>query len=140
MAALYHTFLRICSCCSSVSLEISTSPGPETGQREPSPCPGASLQVHRRLLKDDGRGVAEALLEDGLGRWVRGRHLVLLDKVQTAATGHRLEAEKEVLAPQVVLSSGGGVPYHVKVAPRKQVRGTGPPWVFPSLAGGLRPA
>ncbi|XP_039108174.1 lysosomal alpha-mannosidase [Hyaena hyaena] len=81
------------------------------------------LMVHRRLLKDDGRGVAEALLEDGLGRWVRGRHLVLLDKVQTAATGHRLEAEKEVLAPQVVLSSGGGVPYHVKVAPRKQFSG-----------------
>ncbi|XP_046950805.1 lysosomal alpha-mannosidase isoform X1 [Lynx rufus] len=81
------------------------------------------LMVHRRLLKDDGRGVGEALLEDGLGRWVRGRHLVLLDKVRTAATGHRLQAEKEVLAPQVVLAPGGGAPYHLKVAPRKQFSG-----------------
>lgn len=83
--------------------------------------------MHRRLLKDDGRGVGEALLEDGQGCWVRGRHLVLLDKVRTAAIGHRLQAEKEALAPQVVLAPGGGAPYHPKVAPRKQVRGTGPP-------------
>uniref|UniRef100_A0A8C9K0Y5 Lysosomal alpha-mannosidase n=1 Tax=Panthera tigris altaica TaxID=74533 RepID=A0A8C9K0Y5_PANTA len=80
----------------------------QTETRDPSPCPVDSLQVHRRLLKDDGRGVGEALLEDGLGRWGRGRHLVLLDKVRTAATGHRLQAEKEVLAPQVVLAPGGG--------------------------------
>jgi len=81
------------------------------------------LMVHRRLLKDDGRGVGEPLLEEGLGLWVRGRHLVLLDKAPTAATGHRLQAEKELLAPQLVLAPGGGAPYHPGVAPRKQFSG-----------------
>lgn len=101
--------------------------GPEIGQRDSSPSPGHSPQVHRRLLKDDGRGVGEPLLEEGSGVWVRGRHLVLLDKAQTAATGHRLQAEKELLAPQVVLAPGGGAPYHPGVTPRKQVSGVGPP-------------
>lgn len=84
-----------------------------------------SPQVHRRLLVDDARGVGEPLLEEGSGLWVRGRHLVLLDKARTAASGHRLQAEKEVLAPQVVLARGGGVPYCLKVAPRTQVRDSG---------------
>ena len=57
---------------------------------------------------------------------MRGRHLVLLDKARTAAAGHRLQAEKELLAPQVVLARGGGAPYHLGVAPRTQVRGGGP--------------
>ena len=65
------------------------------------------------------------MLEEGSGLWVRGRHLVLLDKAQTAAAGHRLQAEKEVLAPQVVLARGGGAPYRLEVAPRTQVRGGG---------------
>ncbi|XP_044607793.2 lysosomal alpha-mannosidase isoform X2 [Equus asinus] len=81
------------------------------------------LMVHRRLLKDDARGVGEPLLENGLGVWVRGRHLVLLDKARTAAAGHRLQAEKELLAPQVVLARGGGAPYHLGVAPRTQFSG-----------------
>uniref|UniRef100_A0A8D1UBD3 Alpha-mannosidase n=1 Tax=Sus scrofa TaxID=9823 RepID=A0A8D1UBD3_PIG len=81
------------------------------------------LMVHRRLLVDDARGVGEPLLEEGSGLWVRGRHLVLLDKARTAASGHRLQAEKEVLAPQVVLARGGGVPYCLKVAPRTQFSG-----------------
>ncbi|XP_035888341.1 lysosomal alpha-mannosidase isoform X2 [Phyllostomus discolor] len=81
------------------------------------------LMVHRRLLRDDERGVGEPLLEEGLGLWVRGRHLVLLDKARTAAVGHRLQAEKELLAPQVVLALGGGIPYHPKVAQRKQFSG-----------------
>ncbi|XP_031293223.2 lysosomal alpha-mannosidase isoform X1 [Camelus dromedarius] len=81
------------------------------------------LMVHRRLLKDDARGVGEPLLEAGSGLWVRGRHLVLLDKAQSAAAGHRLQAEKEVLAPQVVLAWGGGAPYHPEVAPRTQFSG-----------------
>ncbi|XP_045405914.1 lysosomal alpha-mannosidase isoform X2 [Lemur catta] len=81
------------------------------------------LMVHRRLVKDDGRGVGEPLLESGSGAWVRGRHLVLLDTVQTAAAGHRLLAEKEVLAPQVVLSRGGGALYNLRAAPRKQFSG-----------------
>ncbi|XP_036354000.2 lysosomal alpha-mannosidase isoform X1 [Ochotona princeps] len=70
------------------------------------------LMVHRRLLRDDSRGVGEALLEEGSGSRVRGRHLLLLDAVDEAAAGHRLQAEKEILAPQLVLAPGGGVPYH----------------------------
>lgn len=58
--------------------------------------------------------------------WVRGRHLVLLDKARTAAVGHRLQAEKELLAPQLVLARGSGTPYHSEIAPRKQVRDGGP--------------
>ncbi|XP_006161046.1 lysosomal alpha-mannosidase [Tupaia chinensis] len=81
------------------------------------------LMVHRRLLRDDGRGVGEPLLESGTGVWVRGRHLVLLDKAQVAAAGHRLLAEKEILAPQVVLATGGGAPYRPGVAPRTQFSG-----------------
>ncbi|XP_005881664.1 PREDICTED: lysosomal alpha-mannosidase, partial [Myotis brandtii] len=85
------------------------------------------LMVHRRLLRDDDRGVGEPLLETSeSGLWVRGRHLVLLDKARTAAVGHRLQAEKELLAPQLVLARGSGTPYHLEVAPRKQVRGGGP--------------
>ncbi|XP_057565725.1 lysosomal alpha-mannosidase [Hippopotamus amphibius kiboko] len=81
------------------------------------------LMVHRRLLRDDARGVGEPLMEEGSGLWVRGRHLVLLDKARTAAAGHRLQAEKEVLAPQVVLARDGGAPYRREVAPRTQFSG-----------------
>ncbi|KAK1342618.1 hypothetical protein QTO34_015384 [Cnephaeus nilssonii] len=85
------------------------------------------LMVHRRLLRDDDRGVGEPLLEtENTGLWVRGRHLVLLDKARTAAVGHRLQAEKELLAPQLVLARGGGTPYHLEVSPRKQPRPSGP--------------
>ncbi|KAM9685358.1 LOW QUALITY PROTEIN: lysosomal alpha-mannosidase-like [Trichechus inunguis] len=72
------------------------------------------LMVHRRLWSVDGYGVGEQLLEPGKnlkGLWVRGRHLVLLDTTQAAAVGHRLLAEKEVLAPQVVLAPSGGAPW-----------------------------
>lgn len=100
--------------------------GPEVGQRSLHPLWPLSPQVHRRLLRDDERGVGEPLLETGVaGLWVRGRHLVLLDKARSAAVGHRLQAEKELLAPQLVLVGGGGTPYHLEVAPRKQVRAGG---------------
>uniref|UniRef100_G3U4S0 Lysosomal alpha-mannosidase n=1 Tax=Loxodonta africana TaxID=9785 RepID=G3U4S0_LOXAF len=72
------------------------------------------LMVHRRLWSVDGCGVGEQLLEPGKdlkGLQVRGRHLVLLDTTQAAAVGHRLLAEKEVLAPQVVFAHGGGAPW-----------------------------
>ncbi|XP_072458359.1 lysosomal alpha-mannosidase-like isoform X2 [Notamacropus eugenii] len=74
------------------------------------------LMVHRRLLLDDNRGVGEALLEPGdepgTGLVVRGRHLVLLDTVEAAAAGHRLQAQREALAPQLVLAPAGqGTPY-----------------------------
>lgn len=51
---------------------------------------------------------------------------MLLDKASTAAVGHRLQSEKELLSPQVVLAPGGGAPYHLEVAPSTQVRGGGP--------------
>lgn len=79
--------------------------------------------MHRKLLQDDFRGVGEALLEQGSGLVVRGRHLVLLDAVDQAAAGHRLLAEKEVLAPQVFLAPGGGAPYFQGAPRRTQVGG-----------------
>lgn len=75
--------------------------------------------VHRRLLVDDERGVAEPLLETDTGDKVRGRHLVILSSVSDAAARHRLLAEQEVLAPQVVLAHGGSSPYHSQ-APKMQ--------------------
>nr|XP_051691757.1 lysosomal alpha-mannosidase [Oryctolagus cuniculus] len=79
------------------------------------------LMVHRRLLKDDRRGLGEPLLEKK--SWVRGRHLVLLDAVGKAAAGHRLLAEKEALAPQVVLAPGRATRYHPGATLRKQFSG-----------------
>ncbi|KAM6216790.1 lysosomal alpha-mannosidase [Rhynchocyon petersi] len=86
------------------------------------------LMVHRRLLKDDGRGVGEPLQEagpegKGPGLWVRGRHLVLLDTAREAASQHRLLAEKVFMAPQVVLAPRGSAPYHLGAAPLTQFSG-----------------
>ncbi|XP_036044537.1 lysosomal alpha-mannosidase isoform X1 [Onychomys torridus] len=81
------------------------------------------LMVHRRLLADDERGLAEPLLDSGTGKIVRGRHLVLLSSVSDAAERHRLLVEKEVLAPQLVLAQGVGSPYYSWAAPRMQFSG-----------------
>lgn len=81
------------------------------------------LMVHRRLLVDDGRGVMEPLLETDTGDKVRGRHLVLLSSVRDAAARHRLLAEQEVLAPQLMLALGGSSPYHSQAAPKTQFSG-----------------
>ncbi|KAG8128822.1 hypothetical protein E2320_015703 [Naja naja] len=65
------------------------------------------LMVHRRLLHDDNRGVQEPLLEPGEyhnGLVVRGRHLIFLDTVESSAEQHRLWAQQEYMAPQVVLT------------------------------------
>ncbi|XP_015271310.1 PREDICTED: lysosomal alpha-mannosidase [Gekko japonicus] len=72
------------------------------------------LMVHRRLLYDDSRGVGEPLLEPGVyhdGLVVRGRHLILLDTAESSAEQHRLLAQQEFMAPQLVLAPGGGPPY-----------------------------
>ncbi|XP_044132900.1 lysosomal alpha-mannosidase [Bufo gargarizans] len=81
------------------------------------------LMVQRRLLYDDARGVEEPLLECGPyseGIVVRGRHLVLLDTPQDAADLHRTLALQEYMSPQIILSSGDGVPYSSKQDPINQ--------------------
>ncbi|XP_063997381.1 lysosomal alpha-mannosidase, partial [Pogoniulus pusillus] len=69
------------------------------------------LMVHRRLLHDDNRGVAEPLSEPGTdkqGLVVRGHHLVLLDRAAEAAEGYRPLAQQLALAPYPVLAPAGG--------------------------------
>ncbi|NXC02394.1 MA2B1 mannosidase, partial [Orthonyx spaldingii] len=98
------------------SLELMVSWGHPGGTRgraqrcQRHPCP---LQLHRRLLHDDNRGMAEALDEpgaDGRGLVVRGRHLVLLDTAEAAADGHRPRAQEMATPPAVVLAPGPGPP------------------------------
>ncbi|XP_060711191.1 lysosomal alpha-mannosidase isoform X2 [Hemiscyllium ocellatum] len=72
------------------------------------------LMVHRRLLRDDNRGVGEALSEpgyDGKGLVVRGKHLVFLDTVSASAELHRLQAQAEYMAPWTVMAQGTGTAY-----------------------------
>jgi len=95
-------------------------------------CP---LQVHRRLLYDDNRGVGEPLVEPGAdkqGLVVRGRHLVLLETVESAAERHRLLAQELVMAPYAVLAPGEGPSYRRGQPGLRQVRWEGPP----GLGGG----
>ncbi|XP_042638582.1 lysosomal alpha-mannosidase-like [Orycteropus afer afer] len=84
------------------------------------------LMVHRRLGSDDRNGLNEALLETDSNRqglWVRGRHLVLLDTPRAAAVSHRLLAEKEVLAPQVVLAAADNALWSQRGIPRRTFSG-----------------
>ncbi|KAM3925843.1 lysosomal alpha-mannosidase [Leptodactylus fuscus] len=81
------------------------------------------LMVHRRLLDDDFRGVGEPLLEPGQygeGLVVRGRHMLLLDTPQDSADLHRILGLQEYMSPQIILSSGDGVPYSSKQGPTNQ--------------------
>ncbi|XP_068130308.1 lysosomal alpha-mannosidase [Hyperolius riggenbachi] len=78
------------------------------------------LMVHRRLLYDDYRGVAEPLLEPGQygeGLVVRGKHLLVLDTPKASADVHRTLALQQYLSPQIILSSGKGVSYWNKQGP-----------------------
>ena len=62
-------------------------------------------QVHRRILHDDKRGVAEALNEpglDGQGLIIRGRHYVMLSNVSNSTTTHRMLGEALMLKPYQV--------------------------------------
>ena len=61
-------------------------------------------QLHRRMLKDDKRGVGEPLNETGQfgeGLIIRGKHFVLVDNIDKSSTAHRLMAEQLFLAPRL---------------------------------------
>ncbi|KAJ8383747.1 hypothetical protein AAFF_G00215890 [Aldrovandia affinis] len=67
------------------------------------------IMLHRRLLVDDYRGVAEPLSEPGEykdGLVVRGRLLLALTTPAAAADTHRPLAEAQVLQPLVSLQAG----------------------------------
>lgn len=67
-------------------------------------------QLHRRLLYDDVRGVAEPLNETSEifpeGLVVRGRLLLLLDRPSVAADAHRPLAQEVVLQPLLTFMKG----------------------------------
>ncbi|XP_069699538.1 lysosomal alpha-mannosidase-like [Periplaneta americana] len=71
------------------------------------------LMVHRRLLRDDGFGVGEALNEQhfGKGLLARGRHYVMAGAIGGAspslAAQEREVAQRKLLAPWLFFSPGG---------------------------------
>uniref|UniRef100_H2Z3Y8 Alpha-mannosidase n=1 Tax=Ciona savignyi TaxID=51511 RepID=H2Z3Y8_CIOSA len=69
------------------------------------------LMVHRRLLGEDSKGVAEPLNETGQfgdGLITRGKHWLLLDTVTSSAKQHRLLGEEAFMSPLVMF--GGATP------------------------------
>ena len=69
----------------------------------------SSLQVHRRILADDWKGVEEPLNETGQfgdGLIVRGKHYLLLTSPSKAAYYHRILAEEIYMAPSIMLMEG----------------------------------
>ena len=63
-----------------------------------------SFQIHRRILKDDKRGVSEALNEPGQygdGLIVRGKHYVVFDNYTSSTYIHRIVAEMMMLEPEL---------------------------------------
>lgn len=59
------------------------------------------MQLHRRLLYDDNKGVVEPLDETAFGEGlvVRGTHTVQLNSLNMAADAHRLKTVETVYAP-----------------------------------------
>ena len=72
-----------------------------------------SLQVHRRTLYDDRRGVGEPLNEpgvDGKGLIVRGHHLVVLDNIENSTIYHRMLGEILMMREYPMFVSDSGDP------------------------------
>ena len=71
------------------------------------------MQVHRRMLHDDHRGVGEPLNEpgvDGKGLIIRGRHLILVDNVANSTIYHRMLGELLMMKPYPLFVSDSGDP------------------------------
>lgn len=66
------------------------------------------LMVHRRCLKDDSRGVAEALNETafGTGLVVRGKHWLVYSGVEMADYLHRYIGQEFLLQPTLAIAQG----------------------------------
>ena len=63
------------------------------------------LMVHRRIVQDDGRGVAEPLDERGQfgdGLIIRGKHYLMVDTIEKSASLHRTLGEQFMLRPHTV--------------------------------------
>jgi lysosomal alpha-mannosidase len=66
------------------------------------------IMVHRRLLRDDNRGVGEPLNEtgiNGLGLIARGLHLVSLDSAATAGVSRRTNVANQLSKPIVAYTA-----------------------------------
>ena len=70
------------------------------------------LQVHRRLLYDDKRGVGEPLNETGVsgdGLVIRGKHLLILDTIDGSAYTQRMMAEELMMIPELSFTANNGI-------------------------------
>uniref|UniRef100_A0A8C5D8L1 Alpha-mannosidase n=1 Tax=Gouania willdenowi TaxID=441366 RepID=A0A8C5D8L1_GOUWI len=95
------------------------------------------IMLHRRLLYDDTRGVAEPLNETSdifpEGLVVRGRFLLTLDRPSSAADTHRPLAEEVVLQPLLTFTDGD-------LDPNTQREVGTPHCMFSGLQAALPPA
>ena len=79
----------------------------------PPLCLFFSVQVHRRLEFDDGRGVNEPLSElgkDGKGLVIRGHHIVLVDNFDNSTTLQRSIGEFMMLRSLPMVAADSGSP------------------------------
>ena len=66
------------------------------------------MQLHRRILGEDGKGVGEALNETGQfgdGLITRGKHYLIFDSVTTSAKQHRILASNIYMSPILAFQS-----------------------------------